>query len=141
MAFDSKKAKKIRSLQEKAGRSPATRHGANSGVLTGVARGSYPDKRTVLGRELAALRKALVRDLGGDLSAQESLLVDRIVSKSFRCRCLEAAMFQGDPAADAQYIALSNSLRLDLQALGLRRRAKDVTSLKDYLKDKGHDDN
>ncbi len=93
------------------------------------------DQRTQLAKGLRALREDLNNALGGNLSPQESLLVDRCVYKSARIAAWEAYTLNGgEPSeTDAHYLAWANSLRLDLQALGLQRRAAPVESLRDYL--------
>ena len=69
-----------------------------------------------------------------DRADQEKILVDRVVYKLARCTLAEASHFSGESGADDHYIAWSNSLRLDLQALGLERREKNVMELGEYVK-------
>lgn len=92
------------------------------------------DERTKFGKAVAALRQQLIKDLGGDISTQESMLVERAISKSLQCAALETRLLEGHEGSRPYYVSLSNSLRLDLLALGLQRRAKDVTkTLKELL--------
>jgi hypothetical protein len=76
----------------------------------------------------------LVSALGGDLTPQQRILVDRIVYKLARCTLFECATLttQSEPA-DEHYLAWANSLRHDLALLGLQRVAKDLPSLQTYL--------
>lgn len=108
-------------------------HGAYSSVWERALNGDI-DTRTSLVRAMNRLRRELTRDCGGDPSAQERILIDRAVMKTFRLQSIETAMMDGKAdKADPFYISLSNSLRHDLQALGLARRAKNLTTLGDLL--------
>lgn len=96
------------------------------------------DGRTKLGKYLNLLRASLTRDLGGDLSTQQAILVDRVVHKTIKCFLYERGILDGDGQGSRDhYLACTNSLRLDLCALGLERRTQDLTErLEDYLKNK-----
>lgn len=99
------------------------------------------DGRSRLALALKATRDSLVRDLGaegwGDLSKQQQMLLTRAIHKDIFCLAIEAWLLDRGtivsrkgklpPALGEHYLALANSLRLDLQALGLHRRARDVT--------------
>ena len=78
----------------------------------------------------------MVSTIGGDPTPQESILIDRIVFKMLRCTLYEMATLQGktNGGSDHIYLAWANSLRLDLQSLGLSRKTKDVIDLSHYLK-------
>ena len=93
------------------------------------------DQRTGLAKGLRALREDLTTALGGNLSPQEALLIDRCVYKAARIASWEAYTLNGgEPSdTDAHYLAWANSLRLDLQALGLQRRAAPAEDLRSYL--------
>ena len=96
------------------------------------------DQRTRLAKALSAAESALVSALGGDLSPQELILVDRIVYKLARITLFEIATLTGKGRTedtDKIYLAWSNSLRLDLQALGLKRRQKEVAELTTYIRE------
>jgi hypothetical protein len=96
------------------------------------------DNRTRLARALAVLRQELVTALGGNPSVQERLVIDRCVYKAARIHAWETATMNGaDPSSiDQVYLAWANSLRLDLQALGLERRAAPVQTLQEYLRER-----
>jgi len=125
-------------------RPPATKTGGapknnanalKSGVYADLSRRNI-DQRTKLARALHAVEADLVSALGGAeaITPQEKILVDRVVYKLARCTLAEASHFAGESGADDHYLAWSNSLRLDLQALGLDRRVKDVMDLGEYVK-------
>ncbi len=94
------------------------------------------DGRTREGKTIIAARSALISAIGGDPTPQESILIDRIVFKMLRCTLYEMATLQGTTSggSDHIYLAWANSLRLDLQSLGLTRKTKDVIDLSTYLK-------
>jgi hypothetical protein len=85
-----------------------------------------------------AVREGLVRDLGpteNDLSTAQIILIDRVTTKIGVIRCVEEhirenSVMVGDdlaPSLKASYLAYNNSLRLDLQALGMdKKRADEV---------------
>ena len=111
-------------------------HGAYS-LMRRVAQGKL-DLRTRAGIALKALQAELAVSLGSiwqDLSSQQRLLVSQVALKALVCQqMMEYALASGVMTRRGRlitvlgknYLAWSNSLRLDLQALGLERRAKDV---------------
>ena len=108
-------------------------HGGYSYLTTG----KLPENRTYILKYLMAVRQGLIRDLGpteNDLSTAQIVLIDRVTTKLGVIRCVEEhirenSVMQGDalaPSLKASYLAYNNSLRLDLQALGLNIRAEEV---------------
>jgi hypothetical protein len=94
------------------------------------------DQRSKPARRMSENHDELIAGLGGveNLSLQEKILIERVVAKTAQCERAEAAMLAGeDKPALEHYLATANSLRLDLQALGLKRRKREVT-LATYLK-------
>ncbi len=93
------------------------------------------DGRTREGKTIHAARNLLISAIGGDPTPQESILIDRVVFKMLRCTLYEMATLQGQTGggSDHIYLAWANSLRLDLQALGLVRKTKQVVDLTNYL--------
>lgn len=96
------------------------------------------DLRTRLGRHVKALRQEFFSDLGGEdnVSVQVRVLVeDAIIPQLLALRSFTSSLtktgFMGMlPEHMTRYwIALVNSLRLNLVTIGLERRAKDVTPL------------
>lgn len=112
---------------------PRGRHG----LYVSLPRRMKLDGRSRFGKAVTQLRKSLISDLGGDLSTQESLIVDRVVFKVLRLCSFEAHILKSQgmesERQSREYLAMSNSLRLDLMALGLERRMKDITPLKETL--------
>jgi hypothetical protein len=92
------------------------------------------DRRSHLYRGLLAIKQSLIDELGGSITAQEALLVERATFKTVRCFLFEKAMLEGlDVKTDERYLAWANSLRLDLMALGLKRRAKNIDDLRTII--------
>lgn len=98
-----------------------------------LTRGDLPEDRLYIERHLTGVRLGLIRDLGGtedDLTTAQIVLIDRIVSKLGVIRCIEEyirenTVMKGDrlsPSLSGSYLAYSNSIRLDLLALGLEKR-------------------
>lgn len=111
-----------------------------------LSKGKLPQDRAYIERYLTACRQGLVEDSGGDhhLSTAKTILIDRIISKLGVIRCieehtLENAVMIGQelaPALKASYLAYSNSIRLDLQALGLEKRSiDDGRTVQDVIKE------
>lgn len=95
-----------------------------SGIWANITRRNL-DGRTALAKELQAAENGLIEAIGGKPTPQQRLLIARVVYKSFRCGLFETASINGasdddhSAASDAYYLAWANSLRQDLQALGL----------------------
>ena len=95
------------------------------------------DGRSKLAKWVKTLRSSLTRDLGGNLSTQQAILVDRAVHKTVKCYLFETQVLDGNgPGSRDHYLACCNSLRLDLMALGLEKRIKDLPDLESYLRSK-----
>jgi hypothetical protein len=105
-------------------------HGGYSYLVTG----RLPAHRNAVERYLTAARQGLVYDLGPkeeDLTTAQIILIDRSIGKLGVLRCIEefvretSVMKGADlaPCLGRSYLAYSNSLRLDLQALGVNTRA------------------
>lgn len=85
---------------------------------------------------MSAIEAELTADLGGDPSAAERLLIQAATVKAVRLNLLAEQLLDGVEVQSDQHnvLAWANSLRHDLQALGLQRRSKDVTpDLSDYI--------
>ena len=92
------------------------------------------DGRTRLGKVVKNLRKELVNHCGGSPSIAERLLIDRVIQKTVKCHLYEMGLMRNpDQGARDHYLALANSLRHDLQALGIKKRGRDMTELAEYL--------
>ena len=124
---------------------PGHRHHEKHGgytVLAALDGRREIDGQSPLGLELKRLREALVSDLGAsrweDLSEQQRILVTRVIHKHLFAESIEAWLLEHGPlrkngtvrpALGSNYLAIANSLRLDLITLGLERRTRDVTDL------------
>lgn len=117
---------------KRGGRRPRS-HGGYSYLTTGT----LPEHRATILRYLMAARQGLICDLGpteNDLSTAQIILIDRIVTKLGVIRCVEEhirenSVMVGQELASslkASYLAYNNSLRLDLQALGLDKKAEAI---------------
>jgi hypothetical protein len=134
----------LRLIKKKTGRTRRVGGQLNNG--NSVVHGFYAsfiesmfDQRRKESKAVNKIREQLVDALGGAaaLTPQQAILVDRVVVKTFKCALAEGSMLAGEPGPDgAHYLALANSLRLDLCALGLAKRAQDVPNLRDYLASK-----
>lgn len=123
------------------GRPP--KHGGYSLLI----KGELPENRKHISRYLTEVRENLIRDLGpteNDLTAAQIIIIDRIVTKLGVIRCIEehtrenSVMVGNDlaPALKASYLAYNNSIRLDLQALGIDKRVDEALDLQTYVKEK-----
>ena len=117
------------------------KQGAPQGNLNATTQGAYIqlakrtiDGRTHLGKQLKILKQELITDLGGDVTRAQDILIDRIKFKVASLHFIEQAMARGEINVTDRYIALSNSLRQDLLALGLDRKQKDYLSYLDEIK-------
>jgi hypothetical protein len=110
------------------------------------------DRRTSLGKHLAAWRADLLADLGGEgaLSTQQRALVDVIVRQKLLLESVDAWLLIQPSLVNGRKRALlpllpvvrerqglADSLARYLVQLGLERRAKPVPSLDDYLRQRG----
>jgi hypothetical protein len=113
-----------------------------------VRTGELPENRKCLRLYLTEVREGLIDDLGpteADLSAAQKVLIERALSKLCLLRCIEEqvredGVFRGGSLSHVlgeAYLAYSNSLRLDLQALGINsKRTRKVLDLGQYLAEK-----
>ena len=100
------------------------------------------DLRTRLGRHVKALQREFYQDLGGEdnISIQVRVLVEECIIpqllalKSFTT-WLGKNEFKGMPPErhSRYWIALTNSLRLNLVSIGLERREQKIEDLQSYL--------
>lgn len=96
-----------------------------------VRAGELPERRGYLTAYLTEVRQGLINDLGPleeDLSTAQGVLIDRVISKLSILRCVEEHVRERgvftktgelDSVLSKSYLAWANSIRLDLQALGL----------------------
>jgi len=118
-----KKAKK------RPGRPPQS--GAYSLIVRG---GELPKRRTYLRAYLQNCRDGLIEDLGPgeeDLTTAQRVLIDRAISKLGIVRCIEESVKEGGAFKGKElssvlaksYITYCESIRRDLEALGISKRA------------------
>jgi len=130
--------------------------GAQKNNTLAVKHGAYRDLdridgRTREGKALRFLEATLVTSLGGDVSAQEVALIQRVAFKLFRCGLLEKHLMaletkvrqEGKPMGSLRipehltksYLQWSREARADLLALGLARRSRPVQGLQEHLRE------
>jgi len=113
-----------------------------------LSTGKLPKHRKYVEKYLTAAREGLIRDLGPnemDLTAAQVILIDRTVTKLGVIRCIEEhirenSVMVGDilaPSLKDSYLAYNNSIRLDLQALGINsKKAEGIMDLGKYVEEK-----
>ncbi len=102
------------------------------------------DYTTTAGRVLHQVTADLVSQVGGDPSPAEALLIQSVAIKATRLFLLSEKLLNPetcDLKGDEHALAWLNSMRMDLMALGLERRIRDVTpSLASILKQHAEED-
>ena len=128
--------------RKKRGRPP--KHGGYSLLI----KSELPENRKHIREYLTGVRGGLIQDLGPTekgLTTAQIVLIDRVVTKLGVIRCMEEhvrenTVMKGDrlsPCLRASYLAYNNSIRLDLQALGIEKKQADkVLDLGAYLEKK-----
>lgn len=97
------------------------------------------DGRTLWVRRLKDVMLALIADLGGEdaISEAERNIVRRTATQTVAIEKLEARFAQDGEASDRgldMHQRLSNTLRRNLESLGLKRRSRDITpDLSEYI--------
>ena len=102
-----------------------------------ISFGYVLDRRTSEGKFVLAIREQLTRHLGGQLTAPQQLIVSAASIKALRLEMMLKTILSEEAIAsgnqDGQYLAWSNSLRRDLEAIGIARSPQ-LPRLGDYLK-------
>ena len=94
------------------------------------------DRRTKATQVALETRDSIMSDLGGEdqLSTLERLMVENAAFSSTVLRDAHVRWLKGEPAPVTELATLENTFNRTAQALGLARRAKDVTpDLSQYL--------
>jgi hypothetical protein len=94
------------------------------------------DLRTNEGRFIAGIRQSLIDQLGREASAAEQLMVSNAAIKALRCELMLQRIFKKDSldtGQDLHFLAWSNSMRRDLEALGIKPNAVPQAHLRQYL--------
>ena len=109
--------------------------------MSGLVHAAYAKHSKVplrIKREVKSLQAMLAEEVAGsrDLTAVQIVLIDRICFKYSCCRCIERYVLKvgmldegkGElhSTLDKNYLAWSNSLRLDLRELGSSRKPEDL---------------
>jgi hypothetical protein len=113
-----------------------------------LVRGELPENRKHIKQYLTISRENLIRDLGPteeELTAAQIILIDRVITKLGVIRCIEEHIRENSvmvghnlaPSLRASYLAYNNSVRLDLQVLGINsKKADDALDIQAYVKEK-----
>jgi hypothetical protein len=94
------------------------------------------DGRTKIAKLMRETRAALVAHVGGEPSATQRALIERVVRLTVKCSLIDAKIAAGtDTDYDSKsYLAWSNALRRALRDLGLQSAEAKQPSLADVLK-------
>lgn len=92
------------------------------------------DGRTRTAQILRQRLANLEADLGGDLSYQQASLTRRVIWIESWLETQEARAAEGEEVSIGQQVQALNSLIGLYRILGIERKAKDVPSLQDYLR-------
>jgi len=113
-----------------------------------LSRGELPENRAYIEKYLTLVRQGLIEDIGGEeegLTTAQRVLIDRIISKLGVVRCIEEHIRENTvmtghelaPSLRKSYLAYNNSIRLDLQALGIdKKRGEEAINLGRYIEEK-----
>ena len=123
---------KPQKTKRKARRGRPPKHGGYS-LLT---RGEMPENRRYIARYLTEVRDGLIHDLGPseeDLTAAQQVLIDRIITKLGIVRLIEENAKENgvfnegtlDPSLGTFYLQYDNSIKMQLQALGVDKRGSE----------------
>ena len=87
------------------------------------------DGRLRISKAMAEARGSLITALGGDVSPQEEILIDRSVFLLYKVMTFESQMLKNDttmPSVHEHYLGWVNTLRKILETLGLKRIPKEL---------------
>ena len=93
------------------------------------------DGRSALARRWRDIASQLTADIGGDPSEAQSLIARRAATLGVWCEQCEAGLAGGGELDIIAFTTATNALRRLLADLGLERRARDVTSLGQILRE------
>jgi hypothetical protein len=107
----------------------------NSGSKTRLLSLGDIDRRTRAYRKTTELIVSIETDLGGAdrLSTAERQIIQRAALTGALLEDLETRWLSGEPIDAGQYATLSNAQRRLFETVGLRRVAREVPSLGEYL--------
>jgi len=121
------------------------------GGFSFLVKGELPKNRKHVLKYLTAARENLIKDLGPteeDLTAAQIILIDRVITKIGITRCIEEYIRENtvmtgsrlSPSLRKSYLTYNNSIRLDLQALGIDKRAAESIDPVEYIQSQGDKD-
>jgi hypothetical protein len=84
-------------------------------------------------RRVRAISKALLTDQGGDPTKAQQILADTAAGLAFWVEEQFRLMMKDEKVEIAPLTTAINSLRRNLETLGIRRVPKDVTTIENYL--------
>jgi len=115
-------------VEGKSGGTSLIKHGLYERLdLSGI------DQRTIVGRVVKTLKKQL-REYVGDGNAATEILIQRIAYKTLRCSRYEVNNLGSKQDVESDhYLPMSNSLRLDLQALAQLVGRVKGPDIEDYI--------
>jgi len=104
----------------------------------------FPTKRRQIEKYLTAARQGMINDLAGseqDLSTAQIILINQTIGLLGVIRAIEEyirsnTVMKGEeisPSLKSSYLSYNNSIRLNLQALGIEKKVTGRTSLEDYI--------
>lgn len=110
------------------GRPSRTHLTATSGLWVSPKTLTRLDRRTRLYKSMATVRHQLEQALGGDVSPQQSILIDRVAYLLYRVTTFETHMMNGKATVDTDsyYLAWVGTLSRTLSILGLKRVPKEL---------------
>ena len=132
-------------MSERSGKQLDTKRKGRSRLSNRPAMVAGVDGRSTWARRLRDLIALHTADLGGPegVSAAEASIIRRASTLTVELERLEARFAkdgEADPATLDQYQRTANSLRRLLEAVGLKRRPRDVTpSIDEYLQAKAEE--
>jgi len=109
--------------------------------------GKVPESRKYIEKYISAVRENLILDLGptqDDLTTAQMVLIDRVIMKLGFLRLIEeylrdrGEIFQGNtgkllPCISNDYTRFAESVRRDLKALGIHKRAENIIDPLEYI--------
>ena len=122
----------------------ATRHGVYSVILSGGAQIPAVSGAAAIAADVDAVLDQIATDLGGDLTGAQHEILRSCKVPMLVLRLAENFMLasnivdkKGKPHGLLRILCVySNTLRLNLTALGLERRARDAGTLETYIDEK-----
>ena len=99
---------------------------------------TWKDARDGPARRVRAVVHALEHDLGDDLPVAQRMLVHRCAVLASLCTHSEAVLLNGGAINISDYLGMTTTLSRLLKLLGIRRVAREVTTLSDLLHEDQH---